>query len=94
MPALKYNEQRRFQLKANVKRLQIFFTIIDALIDKSGAELREISDHSGVSLPTIYFWLNGTTRNPRIDTISKVASCIGFEIILKKAGRPQLRLVR
>lgn len=50
-----------------------------------------VSENSGVSQQCLYFWLDGTTQLPRLDTIVKVADCLGFDVQLVK--RELLRVV-
>jgi DNA-binding phage protein len=46
--------------------------------------VRATAEFAGVAPATIYFWLDGTTRQPRLTTIIKVASAVGFDIALIK----------
>jgi len=47
-------------------------------------DVKWVSDNSGVSTACLYLWLNGTTQLPRLDTVSRVASCLGFNVKLVK----------
>ena len=47
--------------------------------------IAHIEEESGVTNQTLYNWLNGITMFPRIDTLTKVAEAMGFEIALVKA---------
>lgn len=49
-------------------------------------EPRWVADNSGVSVSCIYAWLDGTTQLPRLDTITKVAECLGFDLKLVKVA--------
>ncbi len=45
-----------------------------------------VSEHSGVSVSCLYLWLDGTTQLPRLDTVYRVAECLGFDLqLVKKA---------
>lgn len=49
-------------------------------------ETKWVAEHSGVSAGCLYAWLDGTTQLPRLDTITKVAECLGFDLkLVKKA---------
>lgn len=49
-------------------------------------DVKWVAENSGVSTTCIYFWLDGTTQLPRLDTITKVAECLGFDLrLVKKA---------
>ena len=43
-----------------------------------------IEQECGVTDQTIYNWLSGKTRKPRLDTIVKVAKAVGYEVTLRK----------
>ena len=45
---------------------------------------RWIELECGVTDQTIYNWLSGKTRKPRLDTIAKVARSVGYELFLGK----------
>ena len=49
-----------------------------------GWDVCSTAEAAGVSDQTIYNWLVGKTRKPRLDTITKVASAIGFELRLAR----------
>ena len=46
-----------------------------------------VASEANVAPSTIYFWLDGTTMFPRLDTIAKVARVVGFEIKLVRVGK-------
>lgn len=41
-----------------------------------------LSANSGVTDATIYNWLSGKTKKPRMDTVTKVANAIGWDVQL------------
>lgn len=52
-----------------------------------------VEEVSGVTNVTLYNWLNGKTLYPRIDTLTKVARVLGYEIVLKKLpSQPKAKL--
>lgn len=51
-----------------------------------------VAKEAEVAPSTIYFWLDGRTKKPRLDTIVKVSKAIGFELRLVKIHN-KLRLV-
>lgn len=61
--------------------MDIFEQIKDVLY---AMDVRWVADHSGVSKGCLYSWLDGTTQLPRLDTIVKVADCLGFDLELVK----------
>lgn len=54
-----------------------------------GRDVRGVAQRAGVSALTLYFWRNGKVRNPKADTLAKVAGAFGREIELR-AGQPRL----
>lgn len=57
--------------------------------------IKSVSQLSKVAEPTLYFWLDGTTRKPRIDTLFRVADALGYEIVLRPiTGRRHLTVVK
>ena len=54
-----------------------------------GWDISSVARSADVAQATIYFWLEGRTKTPRIDTITKVADVIGFELAL---ARKQVKL--
>jgi len=52
-----------------------------------------VAQEAGVATSTIYFWLEGRTMYPRLDTITKVARAIGYDIqLVKLPERPKAKL--
>lgn len=50
-----------------------------------------VAETAGVSQQTLYNWHNGYTHKPRIDTITKVANALGYEIVLELKETHRLR---
>lgn len=46
-----------------------------------------VAEASGVSPQTIYYWLDGHTKLPRLDTVVRVAEAIGLRLRLEQTGR-------
>jgi DNA-binding XRE family transcriptional regulator len=58
-------------------------------------ELQCILAHdAGVSPQTIWSWESGRTISPRINTMVKVATALGYDIALVRPTKPNLRLVK
>lgn len=55
--------------------------------------MRELAHDAGVSAFTLYSWVEGITVSPRLNTMIKVATAVGYSIELVKP-RPALRLVK
>ena len=53
-----------------------------------------LADTARVSHATLYKWMDGTTRFPRLDTIFKVARAMGYDIVLQKRAGKHLKAVR
>jgi len=70
-------------LRKEIERAQVFLTLLD-YINKSGKDLRDIAHEAGVAESTLYFWLSGYTRFPRLDTVVKVATALGLTVTLQK----------
>ena len=65
------------------QQIAIFDELKDILQEYVVADVALVA---GVGEATIYFWLDGTTRKPRLDTIVKVAAALGYELRLHKRG--------
>ena len=65
----------------------------DLKAELAGWDVESVAAMCGVAPSTMYFWLAGKTKKPRIDTISKVADAIGFELQMARK-QAQLRLVK
>jgi DNA-binding phage protein len=73
-------------LISEAETIKIFEEVKDILKDYS---IQSVADVSGVRTSTMYFWLDGTTRCPRLDTIVKVAKAMGYELQLAKTEKAQ-----
>jgi len=72
--------------------IQLFEDLCNELY---GYSVESVADSANVAPSTIYFWLDGTTKKPRLDTIVKVANAIGFDIQLVKRNRKtHLRVIK
>lgn len=73
---------------------RIFSQILVMLWGLNGeAEMKELAKASTVGVSTLYAWKSGYTQTPRIDTLTKVAKAMGYEIVLKRTRRAPLRAV-
>lgn len=77
-------------------REKVFMEIIGHLLRYNDAEKRYIADEAQVHWGTLYAWTHGNTLRPRIDTLSRVARAMGYELTLSrvKAKVPRLRRVK
>lgn len=91
-------KRRAVKLDTKDRRAKLFLDVIGILMRYDDTEKRELALQAGVHWVTLYAWCSGKTNAPRIDTLVKVASALGFEIFLhrKTAGvvRGGLRLVK
>ena len=69
---------------------QVFEDLKGILAD---VDFHWVSETAGVSQQTLYNWHNGVTHKPRIDTITKVADALGYEIVLELKETRRLRRV-
>lgn len=86
---------------AQAKRKAVSYPLYDtSVFDELKAELRtwnieSVADKARVAPSTIYFWLDGTTWQPRLSTVVKVAQVIGYRVALVRVkGKPTLRRVK
>lgn len=63
-------------------------------IENDPRSVEEIADEAEVVPSTIYFWLNGDTYAPRINTMSKVATALGYVFVLRKAKSGNVRRIK
>lgn len=68
------------------------FDDIMGLLPDNWADQCELADKADVSAQTVWMWANGYTKSPRITTLVKVATALGYDIGLSKIRT--LRLVR
>jgi DNA-binding phage protein len=71
-------------------RAQIFANLV-SLIDQY--DLASLAREAEVSHQTLWNWLYGTTYNPHINTMIKVANAVGYDIALRKRASTGLRKV-
>jgi len=57
-----------------------------------GWDIKSVAIEAEVAPATIYFWLCGKTKKPRLDTVARVANAIGFDLQLVRK-KVQLRRV-
>ena len=78
--------------KTPPKQVQLFIDIIDELADLTTQETKDLALDAGVHFTTLYAWRRGKTWTPRLDCFVRVASALGYELVLQKR-RSTLRLV-
>ncbi len=49
-------------------------------------DLKSVSDTSGISLSTLYLWVDGKVRFPHLRTIVRVAEALGYEVVLQMSN--------
>jgi transcriptional regulator with XRE-family HTH domain len=49
-----------------------------------GWNIESVAEEANLAPSTLYFWLDGKTRKPRLDTIIRAAEAIGFDVGLIK----------
>ena len=62
-------------------------------IPRTWEGMQDLAHQANVSPVTLWYWVEGRTISPRINTMIKVATALGYDIGLTKPAR-QLRLVR
>ncbi len=55
-----------------------------AAIDKDQRTREDIAKAAGVDRNTIRFWMDGTTTNPNIGQVDKVARALGYRLELRR----------
>jgi DNA-binding phage protein len=61
----------------------------------SGYNLESVAESAGCAHGTLYNWMTGKTKSPRLCTIVKVAKAVGCRLTLSKvASKPNLSVVR
>lgn len=64
--------------------------VIDRLrtiIQDSGEKYSAVSDHSGVSVTTLYNWFDGETKKPQFCTVMAVARSLGYDVSFIKTEK-------
>lgn len=88
-----------YNMQDEDERTSLFLEVLDCLWRYNDAEKRAIAEEAGCSWQTLYNWCGGHTTHPRIDTLTKVGTALGFRIKLvrdTKLPKPQrgLRAVK
>lgn len=66
----------------NNQRHEVFITVLQAL--NRVPSLPTIADSAGVSVQTLYYWMQGPTVHPNTRTLFAVAEALGYKIVLKR----------
>lgn len=69
-----------------LNRVQLFLDLLMCIQD-SGFTVEALAEEAGVAPATLYFWLTGHVKKPRIDTVHKVAHALGFDLRLYRVRR-------
>ncbi len=75
------NPKRKAPIAPAVMLDRIFSQIID-MLPYDWADMVELAEAADVSPVTIWNWYSGHTKSPRLITLAKVASALGFNIEL------------
>jgi len=82
------------QLQQEDGRDAIFLHIIAELERYTDYGKQDIAEKAQVHWTTLYAWLSGRTRKPRIDTLCRVAFALGFDIVLARRSSSTVKLRR
>lgn len=84
-------------VKDELNRVRLFLDLLTCIQD-SGFSVDALAQEANVAPATLYFWMDGKTKHPRIDTVHKVATALGMDIRLyrthKVTPRPEQRKLR
>lgn len=78
--AIRINQKIK-EVKDELNRTRLFLDLLTAIRD-SGFKLDELAKEADVAPATLYFWVSNYTKHPRIDTVCKVATALGFDVRL------------
>lgn len=85
------------EVKDELGRVRLFLDLLTCIQD-SGFSVEALANEAGIAPATLYFWLDGKTKHPRIDTVHKVATALGLDVRLyrthKVTPRPEQRKLR
>lgn len=71
---------------------RLFIELIKLLEKQPASKWPQIAEEAEVCLATLYNWCYGTTFNPHLNTVMRVARAMGYEVRFEKA-KPNLRKV-
>lgn len=88
--------QRAHALKLESGDLDQLFCEIIELIPPQWGAMKLLADEAGVTAQTLWNWAYGTTSNPYLRNIIKVAGALGYNVALvkQKGHKPVLRRVK
>ena len=75
-------------------RNAIFLDILVELDRYTDYGKQDIAEKAQVHWTTLYAWLSGRTRKPRIDTLCRVALALGYDIVLARRSSSTVKLRR
>lgn len=84
-------QRKRIKAKAEKVQAKMFKDLIKHIPHHWDGQVNLAHD-AGVSPQTLWSWVEGRTISPRINTMVKVATALGYDIALTKP-QPKLRLV-
>lgn len=94
MPA-HLSKAKRLRIKVRAEKIQakMFKDLINHIPQHWEGQVILAHD-AGVCPATLWSWVSGRTISPRINTMVKVATAIGYDIALVRPTKPNLRLVK
>lgn len=72
-------------------RPELFLELLGEL---KNYNVSDVADATGIYKATLYFWLDGTTKCPKMPNIIKVADVLGMELTMKAKARHTKRRKR
>lgn len=82
--------KRKLKINSHEKHIELFTIVIDELSKINHNLYKQIANESGVSVSTLYNWVNWKITSPHFRTVVDVATAIGFDVDFK---RPTKRLM-
>lgn len=74
------------------RRTTIFLEIIGELFKYDNAGLEQLAESASIHWVTLYNWKSGKTSLPRLDTITRVAVAMGYELRLVRVRKQRAQL--
>lgn len=78
----KQKQKSAQKTSVNGDRYQVYDDLVSLLHTEyySGKSVESMAVQAGVATTTLYFWMEGKVKKPRIDTLVKVATSLGKDI--------------
>lgn len=86
--------KRKIHIKSEVEKAKMFKDLIRH-IPKDWDGMANMAERAGVATVTLYNWKTGITTSPRISTLIKVATVVGYEVqLVRIKPNPKLRMIK